>query len=697
VRRSAIGIFVLVVLTLVGRSTAQDFAFDLKGADVAFAERNYDVARTLYERAIREGASLENDLPHARSLVTTYLNANPPETAKTIQWLQVVVRLDPQADGLRLQLCKLLMNTGDTGSAVQQYKQLVEKHPQSSEYVLALAYALRQDGRSDAALRLLKETVEHYPNLNTVRVEYARALNFVREFSEARRQFSKVLDYDPNDLIAQVGMAKSMSYDGDQEGALVEYDRILKMHPGLYDAMIGKAFALLWSGRMDEAREYLQKGLSRHPDDREVREALASLPKGNGSSPNMAATSVAAPAPMVIASVPAPIDTHLPAAATLMMPPRSIVAPKAKGSHAMNSKGNKAAAVSENPATTAETDVPREPATAGSGATVTVLYVALTVTIALLAFAGLKLRKVQAARKFEAKAAAHAVGVSDFVASAVGPDGSAMIVTGRSRKLSDLFAPINQRKPQSVVIENSTEVAAPIREPEIVRPAQVTRFQEPATAIEMPICEPISPVENFADVIPIAATVELPLAPEMSVSVGPLEETIPTQKPLLVTSDANAPVEPLQPIHVRMNVTEVLIVGGLTSVVQLQLRWLGSQIHDLKPVLERDWVAAATKIAKAPPAVIILNSGSDDRWTSMRMFSWIVANHPELRRRVIAVTTADHYPTESDDLVICEPIDAREWQKKVIAAIEASKSDVNLATLHSAARFAPNLRGAAAH
>ena len=93
-------------------------------------------------------------------------------------------------------------------------------------------------------------------------------------------QFSKVLDYDPNDLIAQVEMAKSMSYDGDQEGALVEYDRILKVHPGLYDAMIGKAFALLWSGRMDEAREMLQKGLSRHPDDRKVREALASLPKG---------------------------------------------------------------------------------------------------------------------------------------------------------------------------------------------------------------------------------------------------------------------------------------------------------------------------------------------------------------------------------------------------------------------------------
>jgi hypothetical protein len=213
----------------------------------------------------------------------------------------------------------------------------------------------------------------------------------------------------------------------------------------------------------------------------------------------------------------------------------------------------------------------------------------------------------------------------------------------------------------------------------------------------MPICEPISPIENFADVISTATPIELPIAPEMTVSVEPLVEAIPVQKPLAVISKPSVPVEPPQPIHVRMNVTEVLIVGGLTSVVQLQLRWLGSQIHDLKPVLERDWVAAATRITQAPPAIIILNSGSDDRWTSMRMFSWIVANHPELRRRVIAVTTADHYPAESDDLVICEPIDAREWQQRVIAALEASKTDVNLASLQSAVRFAPNLRGATAH
>src|SRR3569833_1689784 len=126
---------------------------------------------------------------------------------------------------MRLQLCRLMSNTGDTGGAVQNYRALVERHPQSSDYVLGMAVALRQDGKSDAALKLLKDTVDKYPNLNVVRVEYARGLNFVREFSVARRQFQKVLYNDPIDLIAQVGMAKSMSYDGGRGGARGEDDR----------------------------------------------------------------------------------------------------------------------------------------------------------------------------------------------------------------------------------------------------------------------------------------------------------------------------------------------------------------------------------------------------------------------------------------------------------------------------------------
>jgi hypothetical protein len=217
-------------------------------------------------------------------------------------------------------------------------------------------------------------------------------------------------------------------------------------------------------------------------------------------------------------------------------------------------------------------------------------------------------------------------------------------------------------------------------EPEVVQEPEPPVFAD-MMEFDMPICEPIVPL---ADVIPMAAAVE-PSRPKVTIA----------PEPVAVASKVVASIEGRQALDRRLNATEVLIVGGLASVVQLQLRWLSTQIHDFKPVLERDWSEAASRIGQSVPSIIILNSGSDDRWTSMRMFSWIVAHHPELRRRVIAVTTADHYPGESDDLVVCEPIDSREWQQKVMAAVEAAKRDVNLASMPGV-RFNPNLRGAAA-
>jgi tetratricopeptide (TPR) repeat protein len=657
VRKSAIGILVLVVLTFGARSMAQDFSSTLKSADTAFAERDYSSARTLYERAIREGAPLDSDLPRARNLASAYLSATPTETSKAIQWLQTVVRLDPQADAMRLQLCKLMLNTGDTGGAVQNYRALVERHPQSSDYVLGMASALRQDGKSDAALKLLKDTVDKYPNLNVVRVEYARGLNFVREFSEARRQFQKVLDSDPNELIAQVGMAKSMSYDGDQEGALIEYERILRAHPGLYDAMIGKAFALLWSGHVDEARELLQKGLARHPDDREVRDALNSLPKGSG---NAASAPAAAPyVPAVAApttNAAAPGETHPAVFGNAAMGPRTIAPPKSGKAHGKNAQ----AAAPENVAT-APVELPKAAKTFdGSEGNVTSLYAAMVVMFVLLAFAGVNLWSVQKAQKAEQSAAEQARR-EEFVAGAVGMNGAAMIVAGNSRQLNDLFTP-QKPKREPVVIEYTPKPPIHAFEEEPLMSAEMSSVMDAPKWPEAKRVEELPIVSKPMIDIAAAAATELK---------SPISEPVVRETPACTSIDA--------PMAAQVIAQEVLIVGGLPSVVQLQCRWLSSQTHHLRPLLVRDWTTAADRLAAAPPAVIVLNSGSDDRWTSMRMLAWIAEHHPELRRRVIAVTTADHYPSNCEDLVICEPIDSREWQQKLMTALAASRSEIQMA------------------
>jgi tetratricopeptide (TPR) repeat protein len=262
-----------------GFSAASDGTPTLRDADTCFAERKFNCAQTLYERAQAEGIRFETDLPHARNLATTYLNSTPPDLTKAIPWLQVAITLDPQSDSLRAQLASSLNRSGNPEAAIDHYRILVESHPTSTEYGIQLATVLLQAGKSDAALQFLQASTEKFPGLVAFRIEYARLLNFTKQYPEARKQFLAALAIQPQNLIAQVGLAKATSYEGDQETAITMYDRIRQRHPGSYDAMVGKAFSLLWSGQAAQAGVLLRRASVRDPDDQEVREALSALPR----------------------------------------------------------------------------------------------------------------------------------------------------------------------------------------------------------------------------------------------------------------------------------------------------------------------------------------------------------------------------------------------------------------------------------
>ena len=249
----------------------------IQRADALMAQHQFEGARLLYERALTSGAQFENDVVHARNLALACLNSTPPDLANGIKWLRIAQRLDPNSESLQAKLAESLLRIGDPDGAIEYYRVMAEAHPQSAEHVIALATALRQAGKSEDAIQILQATTERFPNLIPVRIEYARLLSFSKQFSEAKRQFSTVLAADPENVIAQVGMAKAISFQGDQTTSLEMYNRLLERYPGLYDAKIGKAFSLLWSGHAQQARSLLEEGLAQHPEDREVREALAGL------------------------------------------------------------------------------------------------------------------------------------------------------------------------------------------------------------------------------------------------------------------------------------------------------------------------------------------------------------------------------------------------------------------------------------
>jgi tetratricopeptide (TPR) repeat protein len=276
--RQGFEVVLLIACFFTVMARAQDDAGSLLAqADRSLAQGRIEAARQTYERALQTGARLDDDYLHSHNLGRCYLSSARPDFPQAARWLENAQRLNPAAEDTRRLLARAQTALGAFDAAAANYRILADAHPSNTEYVLALAETLRQAGKTETALDYLRADLQRFPNLNGVRLEYARFLAYQRQFVEARRQYELVVGADPDNVAAQVGLAKVISWQGDQEEALRRYDRILQRSPGLYDALVGRAFSLLWMGRQDEARTLLVQASRRHPEDREVAEALRSL------------------------------------------------------------------------------------------------------------------------------------------------------------------------------------------------------------------------------------------------------------------------------------------------------------------------------------------------------------------------------------------------------------------------------------
>jgi hypothetical protein len=114
----------------------------------------------------------------------------------------------------------------------------------------------------------------------------------------------------------------------------------------------------------------------------------------------------------------------------------------------------------------------------------------------------------------------------------------------------------------------------------------------------------------------------------------------------------------------------VLLVGGLPHVVELESRWL--PITSAEILWERNWAAAVRCLLCAPPDLIVLNSLTDDGTTSEQMFQWILANRPELREHTIVIRgqgSPAGNPSSNADVFLTEPLDYEQWRQAVVSRI----------------------------
>jgi tetratricopeptide (TPR) repeat protein len=248
----------------------------LKQADQYMLDGKLGQARQLYERALRAGASFDNDADRARNLGVCLMQQPPTDFVRAARMLETALRLRPDEE-TRALLAQALGWGGKHAAAAEHYRVLVKARPAKEEYVTGLASVLQWASDLEGAADALRVYLERNPGNARMRVEYARVLSYQKKYVESMAEYQAVLQADPNNLPAQIGMARVTSWQPDLPKALEMYDNILKRHRNLYDAIVGKAYTLMWMGRGEEARPLFQQALRRQPGDKEVAAALKEL------------------------------------------------------------------------------------------------------------------------------------------------------------------------------------------------------------------------------------------------------------------------------------------------------------------------------------------------------------------------------------------------------------------------------------
>ncbi len=116
---------------------------------------------------------------------------------------------------------------------------------------------------------------------------------------------------------------------------------------------------------------------------------------------------------------------------------------------------------------------------------------------------------------------------------------------------------------------------------------------------------------------------------------------------------------------------EVLVVGGSTSIRELECRWLAAE--KVETAVESDWSQAVIRLSSASPDLIVLNAITSDGWTSTRMFNWIAANRPKLRSQCLVIVStgkaAEQVSSNPEVHYLFDPFDSREWHQAIVEVL----------------------------
>jgi tetratricopeptide (TPR) repeat protein len=214
----------------------------------------------------------------ALKLITQVLQANPHDSAAlglrgaielerhdpvaAIADFRAVLRDQPRAAGIQRSLARAHLANGEPALAEEALRAALQTVPADTSVRIELARLMQQTGRTDEALALLGEAVRKAPDLS-VREELVRAHLSKRDFAVARTTARELETSYPDAVTPHYLAGMAAQGENKLDDAQKEFERALAMQPHALEVLSALARLELARGQSEHAIELVKNAAER--------------------------------------------------------------------------------------------------------------------------------------------------------------------------------------------------------------------------------------------------------------------------------------------------------------------------------------------------------------------------------------------------------------------------------------------------
>ncbi len=240
---------------------------------IAFIQnQQVDAALACFEEAV---ARNPNYAAAYYNLGTIYLNKQQPEKAKAN--LEKAVSLDPQDADAWTNLGAVAGQQKDYDGALRNFQQALRVKPAHLMALQNLVMLYRWQNRLDLAQQAVETAIAADPNDPEFHFALGMLLASQNKFETARQELERTLQLRPSDSTALNNLGVVYLRLNKPDAAMVDFERCTQLAPDYDRPYLNIALIQSQAGDAAKARQTLQSFLVRHPDNKELKQALEQL------------------------------------------------------------------------------------------------------------------------------------------------------------------------------------------------------------------------------------------------------------------------------------------------------------------------------------------------------------------------------------------------------------------------------------